>query len=99
MRLYKVISPVLVNGSIHKAGEFLKVSNTSVASKYDVLEKTTIVTPTERCFWCERKGLPGNEFWLNHRGIYKCVVCFAPESFPRDDIMRVVYDRFTLEKK
>lgn len=55
-------------------------------------------TPVEPCYWCSRKGLPGDKFWLNHLGIYKCLVCFAPESFPKDDVMRVVYGYFTLEQ-
>ena len=54
--------------------------------------------PVEPCFWCSRKGLPGDQFWLNHRNIWKCLVCFAPESFPPNDIRSVVYGYFTFEQ-
>ncbi len=97
MRIYKVLSPVIIKGAVHDRGELIKVNSTSVAAKYDVLEKTDIFTPSSYCTWCTRKGLPGNQYWLNFRNKYICAVCYPPKSFPVDDISRVVYDKFTLE--
>jgi len=98
MRVYKVKNPVIIKGEIHKHGELIKVNSTSVAAKYDVLEKTDIITPSSYCTWCIKAGRPGNKYWLNFRDNYICAVCYPPESFPRNDISRVVYDRFELTK-
>jgi hypothetical protein len=93
--IYRVLSPVIIKGVVHKAGDLIQVHLPSVADKYAFLERTDIETPTECCYWCVRKGLPGNEFWLNFRNRYICKVCFAPETFPKD-ISRVVYDEYTI---
>lgn len=98
MRIYKVKNPVIIKGEIHKKGELIKVNSTSIAAKYDVLEKTEILTPSSFCTWCTKAGRPGNKYWLNFRDRYICAVCYPPESFPRNDISRVVYDRFELER-
>jgi hypothetical protein len=96
VRIYRVLNSVLIKGTLHKPGDLIKVNSTSVASKYDVLEKTEIVTPSSYCTWCVKAGRPGDEYWLNYRNIYICRVCYAPESFP-DEAGRRIYDVFTLE--
>lgn len=67
--------------------------------KAGLVEKTKL--PSEPCYWCGKKGLPGDKFWINHRMLWKCKTCFSPESFPSNDIMSVCYATYTLnaEKK
>lgn len=97
MRVYRVKTPVIIKGEVHKPGDIIKANSTSIAGKYDVLEKTDILTPSSFCTWCVKAERPGNKYWLNYRNNYICCVCYPPESFPPSEPSRIVYDVFILE--